>query len=118
MDLVTLLNNLVASLSALQAQLSDAKVAAQSAFDAGFKAGVASVVPVVGPSQADLDAALAKVADLESKVSGLQAQVDAFPASLVAAVALVKAGAKQAVVNFEAKEEATVAEALAAIEAL
>lgn len=97
MDLVQLLNNLVANIAALQAQLVDAQASADALaklkYDEGFAAGVASV-PVVpgGFTQEQVDAKVAeavaplnlKIGELEAKVVELQALVDGNSAALVA----------------------------------
>ena len=97
MDLVQLLNNLVANIAALQAQLVDAQASAdalaKAKYDEGFAAGVASVGS--GDkiySQAELDAKVAeavaplnaKIVELDAKVVALQALVDGNAAALVA----------------------------------
>ena len=101
MDLVQLLNSLVANIAALQAQLVDAQASADALakqkYDEGFAAGVASV-PVVpgGFTQEQVDAAvLAAVEPLQKKVSDLEAKVAELEASVQpkidAAVAAYKA---------------------------
>lgn len=91
MDLVKLLNDLVANIAALQLQLADAQASAdalaKTKYDEGFAAGVASV-PVLPPSdkifsQADLDAAVAgAVEPIKSQIVELQAKVDSIQAAL------------------------------------
>lgn len=93
MDLVALLNNLVANINELQAKLIDAQVSADALakqkYDEGFAAGVASV-PTPQPSdklysQEEMDAAIQsavvplneKIAELQTQVDGMQAQIDA-----------------------------------------
>lgn len=103
MDIVKLLQDLTASIAALQAQLVDAQAAADSIakenYDKGFEDGVASVPPPVSDkiySQAELDAAVAgavgplqeQIASLQEQVSAMQGQIDQKVAD---AVALVKA---------------------------
>lgn len=97
MDLVALLNGLVANIAALQAQLADAQKAADDLaklkYDEGFAAGVASV-PVVpgGFTQEQVDAFVAaavaplaeKIALLDAKVLELEAAVLAEAGKLVA----------------------------------
>jgi uncharacterized protein YceH (UPF0502 family) len=121
MDIVQLLKNLKDSLDALALQLADAQAAAQAAYDKGFADGVASVGPV-GPSQADLDAALAKVAELEGKVSALELQVAELQATkdqaVAEAVAAVKEKAKALVANYDSEEEAAEEKLKAELEAL
>lgn len=90
MDLVQLLNDLVANIAALQAQLTDAQASAQALADAkykeGFDAGVASVVPPSTDkiySQAELDEAIAMaLVPVNQQIAGLQAQIDNFQAQL------------------------------------
>lgn len=102
MDLITLLNNLVASIATLQLQLADAQAALdaekKASYDKGFADGVASVNPSSDKiySQAELDAKLAeallplqlKIEELEKKVTELEiaqdAKVNAFKAELLA----------------------------------
>lgn len=97
MDLVSLLNNLVANIASLQAQLADAQKAAddlaKAKYDEGFAAGVASVGP--GDkiySQAELDAIVLplneKIAALELTVNELSASI---PVKIAEAVAAFKA---------------------------
>ncbi len=98
MDLVTLLNNLIANITALQLQLADAQVSAdalaKAKFDEGFAAGVASVTPAGGFTQADIDAAVATaVAPLVAQVASLQVQVDGIPAQILAAIEAFKVDA-------------------------
>lgn len=88
MEIIKLLQDLAASVAALQAQLADAQAAADSiakeAYDKGFADGVASV-PTSDKlySQEELDAAIAAaVGPLNEKVAELQAQVDSFPAQI------------------------------------
>ncbi len=97
MDLVTLLNNLIANINALQLQLADAQVSAdalaKAKFDEGFAAGVASVTGG-GFTQADIDAAVATaVAPLITQVAALQVQVDGIPAQILAAIEAFKVDA-------------------------
>jgi len=93
MDLVKLLNDLVANIAALQTQLADAQASAQALADAkykeGFDAGVASVVIPEVPvsdkvySQAELEAKIAEaLLPLQEKLVELQAQVEAVPAQI------------------------------------
>lgn len=103
MDLVKLLNDLVANIAALQSQLADAQASAQALADAkykeGFDAGVASVqIPVSDKvySQIELDAKIAEaLLPLQTQIADLQAKVDAIPSALesakVEAVAAFKA---------------------------
>ena len=96
MDLVALLNGLVANIAALQAQLVDAQASAdalaKAKYDEGFAAGVASVgVSDKIYSQAELDAKIAeavlplneKIALLDAKVLELEALVVSADAKLV-----------------------------------
>lgn len=114
-DLVKLLTDLKASLDALQVQLADAEAAAKAAYDKGFADGVASVVPQPGPTQADLDAALAKVAELEAALATAKAESEA---ALAQAVSALKASFKSILDAFEAKENADVDAAKAEVDAL
>lgn len=91
MDLVKLLNELVANIAALQVQLADAQASAQALADAkykeGFDAGVASVViPPVSDklySQVELEAKIAEaLLPLQTQIAELQAQVEAVPAQI------------------------------------
>lgn len=97
MDLVALLNNLVANIAALQAQLVDAQASAdalaKAKYDEGFAAGVASVGGGEKIySQAELDAKIVeaiaplnvKIAELDAKVLELEAAVLAEAGKLVA----------------------------------
>ncbi len=73
MDLVTLLNGLVAQLADAQKAADDL---AKTKYDEGFAAGVASMPPPsVDPLQVQLDAAMAQIASL-------QAQIEAIPEQL------------------------------------
>lgn len=99
MDIVKLLQDLAATIAALQTQLADAQAAAESiakeAYDKGFADGVASV-PVSDKiySQAELDAAVAsateplhgQIAELQVKVSELEASIDQKVGEAVAAL--------------------------------
>jgi hypothetical protein len=95
-NIIKLLNDLQASISSLQAQLSDAQAAvaqvAKENYDKGFADGVASVGP--GDkiySQVEMDAALQPLKD---QVAALQVQLDGVPAQIEAAVAAGKAELK------------------------
>lgn len=88
MDLVKLLNELVANIAALQAQLVDAQASADALaklkYDEGFAAGVASVVAPPSDkiySQAELDQ---KIADA---LLPIQAELEAVKASIEPKVA-------------------------------
>lgn len=117
MDLIKLLGDLKAAMDALQAQLADAQAAAQSAYDQGFADGKASVAPG-GPSQADLDAANAKIADLQKQVDGLNAQVAAFPDQMKAAIQGIKDAAKSIIDGMNVKVQGDEQAAKDAIDAL
>lgn len=106
MDLVKLLNELVANIAALQSQLADAQASAQALADLkyneGFEAGKASVVIPEVPvsdkvySQAELDAKIAEaIMPLQAQITELQAKVDGMSAAIetakVEAVAAFKA---------------------------
>lgn len=99
MDLLKLLQDLVAQLAALQAQLSDVPKALEDAkklsYDEGFKAGVASVpVPVSDKiySQAELDKAVADaVAPMQVQIEDLKAQVATIDQKVLAGMAQMKA---------------------------
>lgn len=107
MDLITLLNNLVASIDALKLQLADAQVAAQAQYDKGFADGVASVQP--GFTQADIDAAVAAaVQPLNDSIAALQLQLEGVPAQVASAVNSAKAELKLALL--EAYEAAQASE--------
>jgi uncharacterized small protein (DUF1192 family) len=122
MDLVKLLNDLVANIAALQAQLVDAQASADALakqkYDEGFAAGVASVPPPVSDkifSQAELDAAVAgAVEPLKSQIAGLQAELDQVKAGIDAkvaeAVAAVKAEFLAKLKNAEIDNLALIAE--------
>lgn len=104
MDLVALLNSLVANIAALQAQLADAQKAADDLaklkYDEGFAAGVASVQPgdkiysqaeldakvaeVVAPLTLKVEEQAAKIVQLEALVAENDAKFVAFKAELVA----------------------------------
>lgn len=97
MDLVSLLNNLVANIASLQAQLADAQKAAddlaKAKYDEGFAAGVASVQPSDKIySQAEVDAIVLplneKIAALELAITDINATI---PAKIAEAVAAFKA---------------------------
>ncbi len=104
-DLIKLLQDLSASIAALQAQLVDAQAAAQAQYDKGFQDGKASVPG--GFSQADLDKAVADaVAPLNLQIAALQAQVDGIPAQIDAAVSKAKSDLKVAVKALIASEDA------------
>jgi outer membrane murein-binding lipoprotein Lpp len=109
MDLIKLLNDLVASIEALKAQLADAQAAAdalaKTKYDEGFAAGVASVDK--GFTQADLDAAVASaVAPLSEKIAALQSQIDGIPGQIQAAKDEIKAKALELLKTEEADLEA------------
>lgn len=89
MDLLSLLNGLVAQLADAQKAADDL---AKAKFDEGFAAGVASVPPPSDKifSQAELDAAVA------AAVAPVQAQLDGVVAEL--------AGLKEAFAAFKAAE--------------
>lgn len=88
MDLLALLNGLVAQLADAQKAADDL---AKAKFDEGFAAGVASV-PVSDKifSQADVDALLAplqaQITDLQAQVLALQGSIDQKVSDAVAAV--------------------------------
>lgn len=118
MDLLALLQGLVASVSALQAQLADAEAALAEAkklsYDEGFAAGIASVGTGNDKiySQAELDAQVAaareglqlQITDLQSQLDALKAEVDSKVATAVSeAVAALKAQLKAA---YEAQQVA------------
>jgi hypothetical protein len=114
MDLLKMLQDLVAKLSELQAQLADVPAALEAAkklsYDEGFVAGVASV-PVVVPgdkifSQAELDAKIAEVvAPLEKKVSDLELVVAGMDQKVLDAVMAAKADLLAKIKDLELKEE-------------
>lgn len=101
MDLLKLLQDLVAQLGALQAQLADAQAALDAAkklsYDQGFADGVASLPPPPPASdkifsQAEADALVAAaVAPLQAQVADLQSKVDGIPKLVADAVAALKA---------------------------
>lgn len=113
MDLVALLNSLVANIAALQAQLVDAQASAdalaKAKYDEGFAAGVASV----GGSdkiysQAELDAKIAEaVLPLNEKVASLEAKIVEIEAGIEVkvkdAVAVFKA---ELLAKYEAQQVA------------
>lgn len=107
MDLVKLLQDLLANVTALQTQLVDAEAAAKANYDQGFADGVASI-PVSDKifSQADLDAAvLGAVAPLQIQIDDLKAQVLALQGSVDQAVAEAVAAVKaDLLVKFQALE--------------
>ena len=108
MDLLKLLQDLLASISVLQAQLADVPAALEAAkkasYDEGFAAGVASVPPPASSdkiySQAELDIMLEP---LKAKVAELQAQVDQIPSLVDAAVKDAKAGFLASMKDIELK---------------
>jgi multidrug efflux pump subunit AcrA (membrane-fusion protein) len=73
------------------------------------------VVPQPGPTQADLDAALAKIAELEASLAAAASEAEA---ALAAASAGLKASFKGILEAFEAKENADVETAKAEVDAL
>ena len=86
--IVQLLTDLQSKIVELQIALADGETFAKAQYDAGFAAGVASVV--LPDVQAQIDAAVAPlnalIVELSNKVNELQSQVDASAAALVAAV--------------------------------
>ena len=102
MDLLKVLQDMIANIQALQTALADAEVAVavekQKSYDEGFAAGVASVPVDDGAtpfSQADLDAAVsAAVEPLNAQIADLSAQLQAaqngLPAQIADAVAALK----------------------------
>ena len=114
MELVKLLQDLAASISALQAQLVDAQAAAQAQYDKGFEDGKASVS--AGFTQADIDVAVAAaVSPLNDKISALQLVVDGI-ADQVSAAAMDQKTADKA--SFSALVAAEDADLLAKVAAL
>lgn len=113
MNVIELLNGLVAQIQGLQQALVDAQAAVElvrkEAYDKGFADGVASV-PVSGDkiySQADLDKAVADaVGPLNEKIVALQAQVDGIPGQIDAAVAQAKVDIKAQIKTLLQAEEA------------
>lgn len=118
MDLVKVLQDLVASVSALQAQLLDAQVgldaAVKQGYDKGFSDGVMSVAsgstqPITDKiySQVEMDAA---VASLNEKVSLLQVQLDeaiaSIPVKIQEAIVIYKADLAQKYADMEVAEQA------------
>ena len=99
MNLLEQLIALVASISELQAKLSDAQVAADELakvkYEEGFAAGVASVsIPPSDKiySQEQLDQAIAlAVEPLKVQIADLQVLVDAMPSKIAEEVAKIKA---------------------------
>lgn len=98
MDLVALLNGLIANITALQLQLVDSQVAAQALADSkyaegvssrdleveGLKAKIAELEAAIpngkSYSQEELDAAVAAaVGPLSEQIASLQAQIDVVP---------------------------------------
>lgn len=112
MDLVALLNNLVANIATLQAQLVDAQASAdalaKAKYDEGFAAGVASV-PVVpgGFSQEQVDAFIAAaVAPLNEKIALLDAKIVELEAALVAEAGKLVAFKADLLAKYEAQQVA------------
>ena len=117
MDLLQLLNGLVANIAALQAQLVDAQASADAlakakldeGFALGFEAGKASVV--IPPSdkiysQLEVDQKISEaIIPLQEQIIVLQAKVDGFPLVLdqekAAAVLAFKA---ELLVKYEEKQ--------------
>lgn len=96
MDLIKLLQDLVASIDALKLQLVDAQAAAQANYDKGFADGKASVSG--GFSQADLDAAVKAAVDpLNAQIAAMQLQLDGVQGQIDSAVSQAKEGVKSAV---------------------
>lgn len=112
MDLVALLNSLVASIAALQAQLADAQKAADDLakvkYDEGFAAGVASVVVSDKIySQAELDAKIAEaVAPLNAKIVELDVKVAELSAAVVAEAGKLVAYKAELLAKYEAQQVA------------
>lgn len=121
MDLVKLLNELVANIAALQAQLVDAQASAdalaKAKYDEGFAAGVASVNTQTDKiySQAELDAKIAEaLAPLYQKINELELKVADLEASKAAEIAAAVLAKKQEIVAkikaVKADDEALIAE--------
>lgn len=121
MDLVKLLNDLVASIAALQTQLADAQASAQAladlkykeGFDAGVASGVVPEVPVSDKvySQVELEAKISEVIiPLHQQIAGLQAQIDQIPAQIeqakVEAIASFKAELASKYADMQVVEQA------------
>ena len=112
MDLVVLLNSLVANIAALQAQLVDAQASAdalaKAKYDEGFAAGVASVGGGEKIySQAELDAKIAEaVAPLNVKIAELDAKVAELSAALVAEAGKLVAFKADLLAKYEAQQVA------------
>lgn len=107
MDLLLMLQELVAKLADAAAAL---EVAKRASYDEGFAAGVASVGgnPDVKFTQADLDAAVASaVAPLNEQIAALQAQVDGIPAVVADAIAAFKAELAQKYADQQVVESAS-----------
>lgn len=89
MDIIAMLQDLVAKMSALQASLVDAQasleVEKKASYDEGFAAGVASVPVVTGGgfTQEQVDAAVsAAIAPIQAELDGVKEELEAVKASL------------------------------------
>lgn len=136
MDLLKLLQDLVANVAALQTQLADAEAglaqAKQLSYEEGFAAGVASVGADKIYSQAEFDAAVMEMkAEMMAQIEGLtqelavaKGEIEALRAGVEAqvadAVAKIKAEIMplvEALVAKDAEEDAARGELLAKLQA-
>lgn len=116
MDLLKILQDLVATINVLQAQLADVPAALEAAkklsYDEGFAAGVASVPPPVSDkifSQEELDAKLAEAIEpLEKKIVELQVVVDGIDALVKLELAKQKEDLITKIRDLELKEMADI----------